>query len=137
MAWKHVQFKPPSGIPAKGAGWGGPSRGAGNGNARNTLTPEQRAKWWQARSERKAMEERRKVESEREARIAQLTDHLCDLGLNADRQETQVSATVAALNRLDGMPRQKNENLNVELTFEELVKQTAESGKVKDGSKPS
>lgn len=64
---------------------------------------------------------KRTLATEREARLAQLKDHLADLGLNADRQETQVSAIVAYLNREEGLPVAMNKNLNAEMTFEELV----------------
>jgi hypothetical protein len=45
----------------------------------------------------------------REAREAALTAHLEYLALNAEREETQVSATVHALNRLIGMPIQRQD----------------------------
>lgn len=76
------------------------------------------------------MAERKLLKAEREARIAQLTEHLGDLALNAEREETQVSATVAALNRLEGMPRQRNENENRDMTLEGLIKQAASNRKM-------
>lgn len=127
MAWgkNHPNYKPASGIPAKGVGkgdgWGGPARGnAGDRPATPTPhTAEMRA----ILKDPIAMAERKILREAKADRIEQLIDHLCDLGLNAEREETQASATVAALNRLEGMPKQKNENVNVEVTFEDLVKQ--------------
>ena len=43
---------------------------------------------------------------------------------NADRQETQVSAIVAYLNREEGLPVATNKNLNAETSYEELVRQS-------------
>ena len=67
------------------------------------------------------MKQRYTLATEREARLAQLKDHLAELGLNADRQETPVSAIVAYLNREEGLPVATNKNLNAETTLEELV----------------
>jgi hypothetical protein len=50
--------------------------------------------------------------------------HRRHLGLNADRQETQVSAIVAYLNREEGLPVATNKNLNAETSYEELVGQS-------------
>lgn len=47
-----------------------------------------------------------------------------DLALNAEREETQLSAAVAYLNRSEGMPQATNKNFNAEVTFEQLVKQS-------------
>lgn len=125
---------PASGIPAKGAGkvtkagdgWGGPARGAGTGGPARAFTKKDAAAFMftpekQPDMSPEAVKARREVKAEREDRIEQLTMHLADLGLNAEREETQVSATIAALNRLEGMPKQKNENLNVAATWEQLV----------------
>lgn len=43
----------------------------------------------------------------KEARAAELQAHLENLAFTAEREETRVTATVAALNRLEGLPVQK------------------------------
>jgi hypothetical protein len=45
--------------------------------------------------------------------------------LNADRQETQVSAIVAYLNREEGLPVAMNKNVNASPTLENLIKDAA------------
>lgn len=124
MAWPktHPNYSPPRGV-GKGPGWGGPARGSGgDGRLYGPLTKDIRDKAVAVRKDPIAMAERRKFKRSQEERIDQLIGNLGDLALNADRQETQVSATIAALNRLDGMPKQKTENLNIEMSFEEMVK---------------
>jgi hypothetical protein len=135
MAWGH-NFKPPSGtpasgIPAKGAGkgdgWGGPARGAKAAKPRTAAEAVMSKKSINKDPIKKL--ERKQVAELEEERIKQLTDHLCDLGLNAEREETQVSATVGALNRLAGLPKAKTENVNIETSFEEMVKRSLEPKK--------
>ena len=58
---------------------------------------------------------RRSKVREVHGRLQQLKDHLADLALNAEHEATQVSATVAWLNREEGMPAQTNKNLNVDV----------------------
>ena len=130
---------PASGIPAGGThseGWGGPAKGAGKGPAYGPTTAETfeilRAKKASAPPEVKA--KRKKAKADKAARVEQFNDHLADLALNAAREETQVSATIALLNRLDGMPRQRNENENRDMTLEMLIMQAASSGKKSDAS---
>lgn len=85
----------------KGDGWGGPARGAsasrikpGDPEGIQAMSNDQDAKARQAeRSER-------------------LRNHLYTLGLTAARQETQVAAAVAYLDRTEGKPVQRNVNLN-------------------------
>lgn len=132
MAWgkNHPNYKPASGIPAKGVGkgdgWGGPARGnAGDRPATPTAhTDEMRA----ILKDPIAMAERKILREAKADRIEQMTEHLCELGLNAEREETQVSATVAALNRLAGLPVATNNNSNTEVPFEEMVKRSLERG---------
>lgn len=105
----------------RGDGWGGPARGAhistpyGPFSADHQPPPPDPAE----------RAERRRLAAEKQARIDQLIENLGDLALNAEREETRVSATVAALNRLDGLPVATNKNLNAEVTLEDLVKQAA------------
>jgi hypothetical protein len=80
------------------------------------------------------MAERKRFAAAKEARIAQLTENLGELALNAEREETRVSATIAALNRLEGMPRQRVENDNRDLTLEDMLRNAAARGKQDAGS---
>lgn len=78
----------------KGAGWGGPAKGAGNhgpGPGRPKL-------------EVSAL-----IAAKREERISALKEHLLALAVTAEREETQLSATVAFLNREEGTPVQRQE----------------------------
>jgi hypothetical protein len=119
MVWST--HKPSNGA-GKGDGWGGPAKGAGSGPAKPfTSGNATRVAFHAGHGDPAKAKMKRTLATEREARLAQLKDHLADLGLNADRQETQVSAIVAYLNREEGLPVAMNKNLNAEMTFEELV----------------
>lgn len=85
-----------------GPGWGGPKRGEGH-----KITDAADAKAVQAlrTPERKAG---------KEARAAALLDHLETLAFNAERQETQLAAASAALDRLVGKPVQTQVNIKGE-----------------------
>jgi hypothetical protein len=76
----------------KGAGWGGPAKGAGTRFVKGQVQ-EGQGKGGTAPYVEK-----------REERLAQLKDHLYTLAINAQREETQLAATVAFLNREEGMP---------------------------------
>lgn len=86
------------GGPAKGAGkgdgWGGPAQGEGSKECVSAF---------------QHMSNDEIIRANAEARRAMLKDNLLLLALRAERQETQVSATVAYLNRDEGMPTQKQE----------------------------
>jgi hypothetical protein len=119
MVWST--HKPSNGA-GKGDGWGGPAKGAGSGPAKPfTAGNATRVAFHTGHGDPAKAKKRHALATEREARLAQLKDHLADLGLNADRQETQVSAIVAYLNREEGLPVAMNKNLNAAMTFEELV----------------
>ena len=129
MAWTH-RFKAPSGIPAghlsAGPGWGGAARGAGSGGParpfrRGNAT---RVPFHKGLGDPAKVEQRRVRTAENEARIAQLTDFLEDLALNAEHEGTRLSATVAALNRLDGYPVAKTKGQNSGPSLEELIRAT-------------
>ncbi|MBS7811202.1 hypothetical protein [Roseococcus pinisoli] len=49
------------------------------------------------------------IAASREERVQALKDHLLNLAMGAEREETQLSATVALLNREEGMPVARNE----------------------------
>lgn len=123
MVWPT--HKPPSGIPASGIPSKPSSAGEGWGG-RPTGKPARPFQGGAIDRSPEAVAERVKLAVEREERIAQLTDNLGDLALNAEREETRVSATVAALNRLEGMPKQKIEQNNRDLTLEEMVTRSLE-----------
>lgn len=77
-----------------GPGWGGPAKGPGNRGPGPGRPPADVAKLIAAR---------------REERIAALKEHLLTLAVTAEREETQLSATVAFLNREEGTPVQRQE----------------------------
>lgn len=95
------------GGPAAGAGrgdpWGGPARGASgsrilpgdpDGIQRMSNDPD--------------------IKARNAARNAELKDHLYDLAKHADRQETQLSATMAWLDRDEGKPISRNVSATVD-----------------------
>ena len=53
-----------------------------------------------------------------------MLDLLCDLALNAERVETQVSACIAALNRLAGPPVVQTANQTASGSLEKLIHAT-------------
>jgi len=122
MVWST--HKPSNGA-GKGDGWSGAAKGAGSGPAKPfTSGNATRVAFHTGHGDPAKAKKRHTLATEREARLAQLKDHLADLGLNADRQETQVSAIVAHLNREEGLPVATNKNLNAETSYEELVRQS-------------
>lgn len=73
----------------KGDGWGGEAKGAGNhgaGPGRPTVA------------------EAPAIQADKAARLDAVKNKIFDLAMNADRQETQLSAAVAFLNREEGTP---------------------------------
>jgi hypothetical protein len=98
MPWKkgdpnHPRRGKGAGKPGgAGKGWGGEAKGASASRFTSEPQPMQ-GKAWTA-----------DVVRDREARLALLKDHLFNLATSADRQETQLSAAVAYLNREEGMP---------------------------------
>ncbi len=76
-----------------GAGWGGPARGAstsrikpGDPDGIQTMSNDA------------------EVKARAAQRVEALKDHLFGLATKAERQETQLAAAVAYLNRVEGMP---------------------------------
>jgi hypothetical protein len=125
MAWSH-NFKPPSGMPAMGPGWGGPARGAGTGGPARPFQQgnSTRVPYRQGLGDPAKIEKRRVRTAEKQARIAQLTDFLEDLALNTEHEGTRLSATVAALNRLAGYPVPMKVCRNVEPSLADLIHAT-------------
>lgn len=76
-----------------GAGWGGPAKGGSASRIRKG-DPEGI----------QAMSNDPEIAAARETRIAELKEHLYGLATSAERQETQLAATVAYLNRELGTP---------------------------------
>jgi hypothetical protein len=129
MAWAH-NFKPPSGIPARGGigtgdGWGGAAKGAGRGGPARPFQAGNvtRVSFHTGQGDPAKAEKRRALLAEQEARNQQMIDLLYELALNATREETQLSAAVAALDRLEGKPvrRSKNVNFDAGPSLEELI----------------
>lgn len=78
---------------SKGQGWGGAAKGASTSRIKPG-DPDGI----------QAMSNNAAVKASAAERIAELTRNLEHLAFNAEREETRVSATVHALNRLEGMP---------------------------------
>jgi len=106
---------------SQGQGWGGPAKGA-SGSRIKPGDPDGI----------QAMANDPDILARKAARSAELKDHLYRLATKADRQETQLAAAVAWLNREEGTPIARSINTNMavaEMTDAELVnylRQTAE-----------
>ena len=101
--------------PGKGTGWGGPARGPGAGPKFEKFMEGNQTEHPAGDDYRERRQKRRELRAAGAERLQQLKDHLADLALNAEHEATQVSATVAWLNRDEGMPAQTNKNLNVDV----------------------
>lgn len=99
---------PPSGIPARGQA---PAFAKGNKAAAGKRDPVKTAR------------NRRRKQAKAD-RIARLTHYLEDLAYESQSEGTRLAATVAVLNRLEGLPTATNLNKNVEMSFEDLVKES-------------
>ena len=110
----------------KGDGWGGPPKGAGRGGEARNSRPEKNRpdvapkvpsfadapKAGPGRGHVSVSGEDRRARDAERSEIAQ--EKLFSLVTTANRQETQLSAAVALLNRIDGMPIARNLNANVD-----------------------
>ena len=92
MAWKN--FKPPG-----GPGWGGPAKGASTSRIRPG-DPDGIQQ----------MSNDPEVRARQAERAARLHDHLYALATDAERQETQLAATIAFLDRVEGKPVSRVDN---------------------------
>ena len=105
---------PGRGGPAKGHGWGGPPKGASTSRIKPG-DPEGI----------QALSNDAEIKACAAARAEALLDHLFHLAMKADRQETQLAASVAYLNRVEGMPVARNINRTVgdasQMTDDELA----------------
>jgi hypothetical protein len=115
---KTGKFPPRGPAVSRGQGWGGAAQGASS-------TAGQVA-------EVQPMSNDPAIKRQAAERVRRLKDHLYDLALNAERQETQLSAAVAFLNREEGMPISRAVIANVgdpnNLTDAELAAIAAGSG---------
>lgn len=82
----------------KGDGWGGPARGASASRVRPG-DPEGI----------QALSNDPDVKASQAERAELLKDHLFSLALGAQRQETQLAAAVACLDRIEGKPLQRQD----------------------------
>lgn len=90
--------RPKGNGPGKGAGWGGPAKGAST----SRIKPGDPAGI-------QAMSNDADVKARAAARNAQLKEHIYQLALGAEREETQLSAAVAWLDRDEGKPMQRQD----------------------------
>lgn len=124
--WAH-RWRP-AGYFSAGDGWGGPAKGSRDLGPPRAFTKDDPNQVRYTAEKRPDMSEeavqRRKVLADaEEERQKQMRDHIGDLALNAAREETQLSAAIAYLNRSEGLPVARSVNQNTEVPFEELVKQ--------------
>jgi hypothetical protein len=84
--------------PGKGQGWGGPAKGAASSRfVKGEMHPMQ------------GQDRAPPVAAAREERLALLRENLWNLAFTAERQETQLAATTAYLDREEGKPMQRQE----------------------------
>jgi hypothetical protein len=86
-----------------GAGWGGPAKGASTSRIRKG-DPDGI----------QAMSNDPDIKARNAKRNAELKDHLYDLALHAEKQETQLAAANAWLNRDEGQPVARSINATVD-----------------------
>lgn len=109
---------PPRPAFSKGDGWGGPARGESRTKGRV--------------AEVQPMSNDAEIKRQAAERIQRLKDHIYTLATSAQREETQLAAAIAFLNREVGMPVARNLVANVgdpnNLTDAELAAIAAGSG---------
>jgi hypothetical protein len=95
MAWKKGDPNHPrrGNGAGKGEGWGGPAKGASTSRYVEGETQPMQGK---SRTS--------EVVRSREERLAALKDKIFDLASSAEREETQLAAAIAYLNREEGLP---------------------------------
>lgn len=102
--------------PAQGPGWGGQAKGAGS-SVPVGPKPENMTNSGAPSAEMRAAKRLRDLAKEEAEMI--MREKLFDLGQSAAREETQLSAAVAFLNRSEGMPVSRN--LNAEADKEDFI----------------
>jgi len=108
MPKASLKRPPTSGtLHGNGTGWGsdGTAKGAGKGPKWPKFELGNQAAVGRAQPDWEALKTK-------EEKAVALKQNLLRLGLTAEREETQISAAVAWLNREEGMPVQKNVNMN-------------------------
>jgi hypothetical protein len=111
-----------------GMGWGGPASGIparGQAPAFEKGNKAAAGKRDPVKTERNRRRRQAKAD-----RIVRLTHHLEDLAYEAETEGIRLAATVAALNRLEGLPVATQRNLNVETTLADMVKDAAKLRKI-------
>lgn len=93
MAWDHNP-KPPSGIPAQGAGWGGPAKGAG----KDLSNPEQNGLKFCNDPVRRA---------DKQAMADRMLEILVDIAENSKIDMARLSAADKVLDRVEGKAVQR------------------------------
>ncbi len=83
---------------SRGDGWGGPAKGASASRIRRGDP-----------GGIQAMSNDAEIKARQAERAEELKDHLYHLALKAERQETQLAATVACLDRIEGKPLQRQD----------------------------
>ena len=84
--------------PGKGEGWGGPAKGKGHRFVKGDTLAGRPTKDVSAIKA-----------ATREERLTALKEHILELALTAERQETQLTAAVAYLDREEGKPVQRQD----------------------------
>lgn len=106
---------------SQGKGWGGPAKGAGKGPAKPfTAESPTRQTIPGGKGDPVKMDARAEKRARDEVRAEELRDHLYTLATKAERQETQLSAAVAFLNRVEGMPVAKQQ-VEIKRPIEEMT----------------
>ncbi len=110
--------------PAQGAGWGGPCRGYGwGGPARGAGTGGPAAPWSAASPTRRTLPSQEALktstpaklrrmgrDAERAERYEALMAVLMELAFNGATEAVRVDASIAALNRIEGLPKPMNQD---------------------------
>ena len=145
MAWKY-SYKPPSGIPAKGAsfmGWGGPPKGAGRGGPRRSFAKGHTQGFVRGKPETFVyhsrlgdpvkMAEAKKLAAAKAEREEQLIQRLGDIALNSENEMAAIAACNGALDRIDGKPVTRTRNQSRTTTLEEMILEAAKRGEKPTG----
>ena len=164
-ALRARNWRPASGMPAAGAGWGGEARGAGKGGAHAPqVETKKRNRGLNAADatgaittgtademvDRRGTSEGQQNTLSRQQRIAENCERmrgvLLDVATDADApHQAKVNAAMAYLNREEGMPVQRNVNLNADVTksdaelyaeLAELDRRAAAANQARDVASP-
>ncbi len=95
-----------------GQGWGGSPKGAGTGKRPAYKAGERMEGQGAGRGNFSLAGEERRARDERHAEL--MKERMFTLALGAEREETQLSASVAYLNRLEGTPLTRTLNASID-----------------------